>query len=250
MRRFEDKVVFITGAASGIGRATVERIASEGGRVFCVDVQAEAVEAAAKQAAALGAQSDSRVCDVSNEDAVNSAVAACVERFGRLDVVCHIAGILRFSHFHEMTFALWRQVQSVNADGTFLVCRAAIPHLLASKGNIVNVSSVAAKAGLAYGAAYAASKGAVLSFTKTLAVEYGKKGLRVNSVCPGSIKTPMSAGGAGLPKDADMKLVMRQMPLDQARGPETVASLIAFLASEDAAHINGVDVLVDGGTLA
>jgi meso-butanediol dehydrogenase / (S,S)-butanediol dehydrogenase / diacetyl reductase len=250
MRRFEDKVVFITGAASGIGRATVERIASEGGRVFCVDVQAEAVEAAAKQAAALGAQSESRVCDVSNEDAVNSAVAACVERFGRLDAVCHIAGILRFSHFHEMTFALWRQVQAVNADGTFLVCRAAIPHLLASKGNIVNVSSVAAKAGLPYGAAYAASKGAVLSFTKTLAVEYGKKGVRVNSVCPGSIKTPMSAGGAGLPKDADMKLVMRQMPLDQARGPETVASLIAFLASQDAAHINGVDVLVDGGTLA
>jgi len=153
MQRFEGRSVMITGAASGIGRATVERIASEGGRVFCVDVQAEAVEAAAK-------------------------------------------------------------------------------------------------AGLAYGAAYAASKGAVLSFTKTLAVEYGKKGVRVNSVCPGSIKTPMSAGGAGLPKDADMKLVMRQMALDQPRGPETVASLIAFLASDDAAHINGVDILVDGGTLA
>ena len=250
MRRFEDRVVLITGAASGIGRATVERIASEGGRVFCVDVQAEAVEAAAKQAAALGVDSEARVCDVSDEASVNAAFDACIARFGRLDALCHIAGILRFSHFHEMTFALWRQVQAVNADGTFLVCRAAIPHLLASKGNIVNVSSVAAKAGLAYGAAYAASKGAVLSFTKTLAVEYGKKGVRVNSVCPGSIKTPMSAGGAGLPKDADMKLVMRQMPLDQARGPETVASLIAFLASDDAAHINGVDVLVDGGTLA
>ncbi len=242
--------MLITGAASGIGRATVERIASEGGRVFCLDVQAEAVEAAAKHAASLGVDSEARVCDVSDEASVNAAVDACVARFGRLDAVCHIAGVLRFSHFHEMSFALWRQVQSVNADGTFLVCRAAIPHLLASKGNIVNVSSVAAKAGLAYGAAYAASKGAVLSFTKTLAVEYGKKGLRVNSVCPGSIKTPMSAGGAGLPKDADMKLVMRQMPLDTPRGPETVASLIAFLASDDAAHINGVDVLVDGGTLA
>jgi len=109
---------------------------------------------------------------------------------------------------------------------------------------------VAAKAGLAYGAAYAASKGAVLSFTKALAVEYGKQGVRVNSVCPGSIKTPMTKGGAGLPKDADMKLVMRQMALDQARGPETVAGLIAFLASDDAAHVNGVDILVDGGTLA
>ena len=250
MRRFEGKSVLITGAASGIGRATVERIASEGGKVFCVDVQAEAVEAAAKHAASLGVDAEARVCDVSDEKSVNAAVDACVARFGKLDALCHIAGILRFSHFHEMTFELWRTVQAVNADGTFLVCRAAIPHLLAAKGNIVNVSSVAAKAGLAYGAAYAASKGAVLSFTKTLAVEYGKQGLRVNSVCPGSIKTPMAAGGAGLPKDADMKLVMRQMPLDRARGPETVASLIAFLASDDAAHINGVDVLVDGGTLA
>jgi meso-butanediol dehydrogenase / (S,S)-butanediol dehydrogenase / diacetyl reductase len=250
MRRFEDRVVLITGAASGIGRATVERIASEGGRVFCVDVQAEAVEATAKQAAALGAQSESRVCDVSSEAAVNAAVAACVERFGRLDALCHVAGILRFYHAHEMTLAQWREIQSINADGTFLVCRAALPHLLASKGNIVNVSSVAAKAGLAYGAAYAASKGAVLSFTKTLAVEYGKRGVRANSVCPGSIKTPMTAAGAGLPKDADMKLVMRQMALDQPRGPETVSSLIAFLASDDAAHINGVDFLVDGGTLA
>jgi meso-butanediol dehydrogenase/(S,S)-butanediol dehydrogenase/diacetyl reductase len=250
MRRFEGRSVLITGAASGIGRATVERIASEGGNVFCVDVQAEAVEAAAKHAAGLGVASEARVCDVSDESSVNAAVDACVARFGKLDVLCHVAGILRFSHFHEMSFQLWRQVQSVNADGTFLICRAAIPHLLASKGNIVNVSSVAAKAGLAYGAAYAASKGAVLSFTKTLAVEYGKQGLRVNSVCPGSIKTPMAAGGAGLPKDADMKLITRQMPLDRARGPEVVAGLIAFLASDDAAHVNGVDVLVDGGTLA
>ena len=250
MQRFENRSVLITGAASGIGRATVERIASEGGRVFCVDVQAEAVEDAAKRAAEHGAESEARVCDVSDEAAVNATVAACVERFGRLDALCHVAGILRFAHTHEMPFDDWRRIQAVNADGTFLVCRAALPHLVASGGNIVNVSSVAAKAGLAYGAAYAASKGAVLALTKALAVEYGKQGVRVNSVCPGSIKTPMTAGGAGLPKDADLKLVMRQMALDKPRGPETVASLIAFLASDDAAHVNGEDILVDGGTLA
>jgi NAD(P)-dependent dehydrogenase (short-subunit alcohol dehydrogenase family) len=130
------------------------------------------------------------------------------------------------------------------------MCRAALPHLLDSGGNIVNVSSTAALAGLPYGAAYGASKGGVLGLTRALAVEYGKQGVRCNAVCPGSIKTPMSAGGAGLPQDADMKLVMRQMALDRPRGPETVASLIAFLASDEAAHVNGEHILVDGGTLA
>src|SRR5262249_54107344 len=119
MKRFEGRSVLITGAASGIGRATVERIASEGGRVFCGDVPAEAVAAAAKHAASLGADSEARVCDVSDEASVNAAVDACIARFGKLDVLCHVAGILRFSHFHEMTFELWRKVQAVNADGTF-----------------------------------------------------------------------------------------------------------------------------------
>jgi NAD(P)-dependent dehydrogenase (short-subunit alcohol dehydrogenase family) len=250
MRRFEGKVVLVTGAASGIGRATVERLASEGAKLFCADVQAEALQETAKRAVELGAEADARVCDVSSESDAVASVAACVARFGRLDSLCHVAGILRFAHTHEMSFAEWRKVQAVNLDGTFLMCRAALPHLLASGGNIVNVSSVAALAGLAYGAAYGASKGGVLAFTRALAVEYGKQGVRVNAVCPGSIKTPMTAGGAGLPKDADMKLVMRQMALDRARGPETVASLIAFLASEDAAHVNGESIRVEGGTLA
>jgi NAD(P)-dependent dehydrogenase (short-subunit alcohol dehydrogenase family) len=250
MRRFEGKVVWVTGAASGIGRATVERLASEGAKLFCTDVQAEALQEAVKRAVELGAEAEARVCDVSKEDEVDACTAACLARFGRLDSLCHVAGILRFAHTHEMSFADWRRIQSVNLDGTFLVCRAALPHLVKTGGNIVNTSSVAALAGLAYGAAYAASKGGVWAFTRALAVEYGKQGVRVNCVCPGSIKTPMTAGGAGLPKDADMKLVMRQMALDKARGPETVASLIAFLASDDAAHINGTEVRVEGGTLA
>jgi len=250
MRRFEDRVVLITGAASGIGRASVERIASEGGRVYCLDVQAEAVEESAKKAIELGAQAEARVCDVSSEAETAAAVSACLERFGRLDALCNVAGILRFAHTHELSLADWRQVQSVNLDGTFLMCRAAIPHLLETRGAIVNVSSTAALAGLPYGAAYGASKGGVLGLTRALAVEYGKQGLRANAVCPGSIKTPMTSQGAGLPEDADYKLVMRQMALDKPRGPETVASLIAFLASDDAAHVNGEDILVDGGTLA
>jgi NAD(P)-dependent dehydrogenase (short-subunit alcohol dehydrogenase family) len=250
MRRFENKVVLVTGAASGIGRATVERIASEGGSLFCLDVQIEALEETVKAAAEHGAAAELRPCDVSSESEVQAAVAACVERFGRLDAVCNVAGILRFGHAHELPFETWRLVMAVNLDGTFLVCRAALPHLLETGGNIVNVSSTAALAGLAYGAAYGASKGGVLGLTRAIAVEYGTRGVRCNAVCPGSIKTPMTSRGAGLPEDADLKLVMRQAPLDRPRGPETVASLIAFLASDEAAHVNGEEILVDGGTLA
>ncbi len=122
--------------------------------------------------------------------------------------------------------------------------------LLESGGNIVNTSSTSALAGLAYGAAYGASKAGVLGLTYSLAIEYGRRGVRANAVCPGSIKTPMTAGAAGLPEKIDPKLITRAMALDKPRGPETVAGVIAMLASDDGAHINGVEIRVDGGTLS
>ena len=250
MRRFEDKVALVTGAASGIGRATAIRLGAEGASVFCADVQGDALQETAKLVGETGADAEARLCNVADENEVNACVAACVERFGGLDVLANVAGILRFGHAHELSFETWRQVLGVNLDGSFLMCRAALPHLLARGGSIVNVSSVAALSGLAYGAAYAASKGGMSALTRTLAVEYAKQGLRCNAVDPGSIKTPMSAGGAGLPKDADIPLVMRHNTLDRPRGPEEVASLIAFLASEEAAHINGEEVRIDGGALS
>ena len=138
---------------------------------------------------------------------------------------------------------------AVNLTGTFLCCRAAIPALLDSGGNIVNVSSTSALAGHPWAAAYSASKGGVLALTRTIAVEYGQQGLRCNAVCPGSIDTPITQDFV-FPEGVNTKLVRRMMALDRARGPETVAAAIAFLASDDATHINGEHVRVDGATLS
>ena len=249
LMRFEGKVALVTGAASGIGRATALRLAQEGASLLLTDVQAEALEATAKSATQLGARAEAHAADVSDREACRASVATCIERYGRLDTLCNIAGILRMSHAHEISQEEWNLVLAVNLSGTFYMCQAALPHLLETKGSIVNTSSTAALAGTAYAAAYAASKGGVQALTRTLAVEYGKQGVRVNAVCPGSIKTPMSSRSA-LPEGMDFDLIKRIMALDEPRGPETVAAAIAFLASEDAVHVNGESIRVDGATLA
>jgi len=249
MNRFDGKVAFITGAAAGIGRATAIRFASEGASVYLVDVEPEGLEETVKLCEAEGAAVVSARCDITNEDEVRSNVQACVDRFGRLDTLCNIAGILLLDHFDQITADQFRRVLEVNLVGTFMVCQAALPHLLKSKGSIVNTSSTSALAGMPYGAAYGTSKGGVSALTRTLAVEFGKQGVRCNAVNPGSIKTAMM-GGDQLPKDSDPQLLMRAMSIGPPRGPEVVAATIAMLASEDGIHINGEEIRVDGGTLA
>ncbi len=249
MRRFEDRVCLITGAAAGIGRATAQRLASEGAALFLVDVQATALSETAELCSAAGGVVAQATCDVSDEAQVGATVQRCVDELGKLDVLINIAGILSLDHTHELSLERWNQVLAINLTGTFLFCRAALPHLLASGGNIVNTSSTSAIAGMPYGAVYGASKAGVMALTRTLAVEYGKKGLRANAVSPGSIKTAMTTR-QNLPDELDFKLIERHMPLDIPRGPETVAAVIALLASDEGAHINGESIRVDGGTLA
>jgi len=249
MNRFDDKVVLVTGAASGIGKASVERLASEGAKVVCADVQSEAVELTAKEAREAGAEAVAVMCDVSDPASVSSAVGTCISEYGKLDSLCNIAGILHFDNTHDLTLEKWNRVLAINLTGTFLMSQTALPHLLESRGNIVNMSSTAGLSGHPWTAAYSASKGGVLALTYTFAVEYGKQGLRANAICPGSVTTPMHHQFK-LPEGADIELIKRIMPLDEFRGPEVVASLVAFLASEDAAHINGERVRVDGATLS
>ncbi len=248
MPRFEHKVALITGAATGIGRATALRLAEEGAGLFLCDVAGEELARTAREAQACGAAVESRLCDVCDEAQVADAMAACIARFGRLDALCNVAGILYFEHFDRMPFERWRRVLAVNLDGTFLLCRAAIPHLLETRGAIVNVGSTAGLMGLPYGAAYGASKGGVHALTRAIAVEYAKRGLRCNAVCPASIETAMAH--PSFPEGADMRLLMRPASLHGVRGPEVVADLIAFLASDEARHISGEEIRIDGAALA
>lgn len=249
MNRFEGQVVLVTGSAGGIGKASALRMASEGARVVCVDLQSDAVEQTAREISELGGAASSVCCDISDPKDVESLIAQAVETYGQINSLCNIAGILHFHNTHELGLSEWQKILSVNLTGTFLMCQTALPHLLESSGNIVNMSSTAALAGHPWTAAYSASKGGILALTRTLAVEYGRQGVRANSVCPGSIKTAMHKQFV-LPDGADESLLQRIMALDTFRGPEAAAAVVAFLASNDAAHVNGEEIRVDGGTLA
>lgn len=249
MHRFEDRVVLITGAASGIGRATAERIASEKGRVFCVDLNVDPLAEVVAKADEVGGEGALRACDVSDPDECRAAIDGCLDRFGRIDSLVNMAGMIRMGHTEDFPTELWRQVLDVNLSGTFYMCQAALPRLLEVAGNIVNAASSICFRATPYAAAYAASKGGILTLSRMLAVEFGKRGLRVNSVAPGQIDTPMGMP-PGIPEDADFKIVQRSMALTGSAGPEVVAAAIAYLASDDARHVNGEHILVDGATCA
>jgi NAD(P)-dependent dehydrogenase (short-subunit alcohol dehydrogenase family) len=249
VERFADKVVLITGAASGIGRATAERLASEGATLALSDVNAEGLEETADTCRSAGSKVFSAVSNVADEASVADLVASAVEEHGRLDVAVNVAGILHFEDLRRTSLDDWNRIIAVNLTGTFLVCREVMDHLLATGGNIVNTASTASLAGHPWAVSYSASKGGVYALTQCLAVEFGKQGVRCNSVAPGSILTPIQ-NEFRLPEGADIKLINRITALDTHRGPETVASTIAFLASDDASHVNGTCVKVDGGTLA
>jgi NAD(P)-dependent dehydrogenase (short-subunit alcohol dehydrogenase family) len=249
MRRFEDRVVLVTGAGSGIGRGSALRIAAEGGLLFCVDLDPAGLEATVAEITAAGGTAVAHRCDVSDEPQVMDCVAACVARFGSLYALINMAGILRFDDAREIELATWRKVLDINLTGTMLFCREALPHLLETRGSIVNAASTAALSGLPCGAAYGASKGGVLSMTRSIAVDFAKHGVRANCVCPGDIKSGMTEG-IRWPATMDFELMPRIMSISGARGPEAIAGVIAMLASEDAVHITGEDIRVDGGTLS
>jgi NAD(P)-dependent dehydrogenase (short-subunit alcohol dehydrogenase family) len=247
MGRFDDKVVLVTGAASGIGQATAMRFGEDGATVVCVDLNAEGAAATADK---IGNGATSCGLDVSDDVAAARVINDTVNFHQKLDVLANVAGILQFGHATDITAELWNRIIGVNLTGTFNMIRPALPHLIESGGNIVNVSSTSGLQGQPYGAAYSASKGGVALLTRALAIEYISK-VRVNAVCPGGTDTALVANMT-IPDDVNWHLITR-MELDISGGfspPSDIASVICFLASDDARNMTGATVPVDRGMTA
>ncbi|MXP64402.1 SDR family oxidoreductase [Roseomonas sp. M0104] len=246
MAKFEGKVVLVTGAGSGIGEGTARRFAQDGAMVVLAGRTAEKLQRVAQDLDP--ARTLVHAADVSDQQQVEGLVAAAVERFGRLDVLVNNAGVATMGPFEELRFEDWRQVMATDVDGVFLCCHAALPHLLESRGCIVNVSSVSGLGGDWQMSAYNAAKGAVTNFTRALAMDLAAKGVRVNAVNPTFTLTDLTRNMA---KDEALVAKFRErIPLGRPAEPADIAGVIAFLASEDARFVTGVNLPVDGGLSA
>ena len=254
-KRLQDKVAVVTGAAGGIGRETALRLAAEGAKVFCVDIDDKGALATVDEITAAGGTADAQGADVSSAEDVEQAVTAALTRFGGLDVMVNIAGIEHFAPVTEMLEADFERVLRINLKGSWLGTKyAAAAMIERGGGSIINMSSLAGMVGFPGLTAYCASKAGVIMLTKTAAVELRPAGIRVNVVCPGFIDTPMQrramsvfdqllgAEGASLPMIERMQGRMGQ--------PSDVVGTIAFLASDDAALTTGTTFVIDGGTSA
>ncbi len=250
MRRFEDRTAVVTGAASGIGRATAIRLASEGARVACVDVDEAGAEQTCVQIRASGGTARAYACDVSDPERVTAATQALLADFGDPHVVCNVAGVVSASPLEELSFAEWQRVIGVNLTGTFLVCQALMPALKRTGGNIVNTGSRLGVNGRSYRAAYCASKAGVHLLTKALALEFADQGVRVNAVLPGATRTAMAQPAADSPPSRTrMSAGAPRSPLGLGE-PEDVAAAVAFIASDEMRYMTGSIVAVDGGVTA
>ncbi len=245
-RRFEGRTAIVTGAGSGIGRATAVRLASEGAAVACLDLATGHVQETVAALSVLGGRALVYVCDVTDEHAVRRTVDAVADDLGRPSVLCNVAGAGGLFHTADMALARWEHILAVNLTGPFLTSRAVIPYMLHPHGGvIVNVAASTALVGAAYAAADCASNGGLVMLTKALAVEYADRGIRVNAVASGAVP-----GSFTLPEGADPKHLPRLRSRIGSCTPDQVAASVVFLASDESAHTTGSVLAVDGGMSA
>ncbi|AYF79573.1 SDR family oxidoreductase [Nocardia yunnanensis] len=243
MGRLADRVAVVTGAASGIGAATAQRLAAEGAAVVIADIDAAGGADVAAKIRATGARAEFRQCDVTSEQSWTELRAWATARWGPVDVLCSNASCQAVVPAHELSRQQWDDGLAVNLTPLFLGVRTFIDDLRARRGNVVAVSSVHAQFGLPGYPVYAAAKGGLTSLVRQLAVEYGADRVRVNAVLPGPILTPVWNDV----DDEGRQLSARATVLDRLGAPEEVAAAIAFLASDDASFITGTNLVVDGG---
>jgi NAD(P)-dependent dehydrogenase (short-subunit alcohol dehydrogenase family) len=249
MRGLQNKGVLISGGSRGIGRATAQRFLEEGCRVFICGLEQDEVEQTATQLSSLG-QIGGNAYDVSQVEDVEQLTAAAEEMLGHIDILINNAGIAWQEDFLNITAQHWDQILAVNLRGMFLVGQAVAKRMVArgQGGVIVNMSSTNGLVGEEQYAHYNASKGGVMLLTKTMAIELGPHGIRVNALCPGYILTPLSK--EIYDPDVVAAFAREKVPLGRVGSPEEVAAAYAFLASDDASFIHGAGLVIDGGQLA
>lgn len=253
--RLGGKVALISGAGSGIGRAAAQLFATEGAAVAVLDLRAEAADETVAKIVADGGRAVALVANVASAHEVEAAMAAAVSTLGRLDVVYNNAGVDSKGSVANATEDDWDRAFAVNAKGTFLVSRAAVPHLIAAGGgSIINQGSVAALVGVPNFAAYCAAKGAVVALTRSMAVDLAQHQIRVNAICPGTVFTPLMEPMLRARGDGDLQAglakTLLKYPIGRLGTPEDIARVALFLACDDAAFLTGSTVTADGGMTA
>jgi len=244
--QFSEQHIVVTGAGSGIGRATALRLAADGATVACVDLADAGLAGTARLISDGGGRCSRHLCDISDHEQVRAAVADITSAADGINALVNVAGIGNLAHSADQPASEWRRIIDVNLSGTFFMCQALLPDLLASRGRIVNMASVAGLIGQPYNAAYCASKGGVIALTKSLAVEFVDKGVLVNAIAPAGIQTPLVTDVA-IPDGVDFaKFARLSSPMGMAE-PAEVAALVAFLLSEESRYMTGSIVTMDGG---
>ncbi|MEY4036684.1 MAG: hypothetical protein RL201_65 [Actinomycetota bacterium] len=251
--RVSNRIAIVTGAGSGIGEASAIRLAEEGAQVICADINGAAAEATARNINSAGFSSEGYAIDISDSAACDSLIAHTVAKYGAIDILVNNAGVNLPGVFHEVTNETIDRTLNVNIKGAMFLTRAALPHMLKnSRGSIVNMSSVNGLVSEPYLSVYSASKGAIVMFTRGIALDYAKTGIRCNAICPGWVDTPINHAHAKMLGGLDhvYKTIDSFQPIGRPGTSREIANVVLFLASDESSFMTGSIVSADGGMTA